>query len=277
MPTQMQTVSDATRIFNTAIYPTGLTSQTAWLGIYQALLWYEPVNWAGYTSLPHIVEANNLRPSNPQRASKWTQPNIWQKRADDIERYLAKQLGCTPGEVEQKIDLLMKLPDYQGLQRQNPLGIAFIGLVKHVLETFVTSEVQYELEVDANTLFPGIQFPGRSTTPRMDILAKCNGIPRAVISAKWSLRHDRMNDITNECPIYKAAYERIYRAGGISLGYYVLTNEYQPARLDKMLSDTCIDGLVHVHKKAVVEVCRLDARLNRMLDLADFVASTDQW
>lgn len=81
MPTQMQTVADAIRIFDTAIYPTGLTPQTAWLGIYQVLLWYEPVNWVGYTSLPHIVEANDLRPSNPERAAKWTQPNAWQVRA----------------------------------------------------------------------------------------------------------------------------------------------------------------------------------------------------
>lgn len=58
MPTREQTVADAIAIFENAEYPLGLTPSTAWLGIYQALLWYEPVNWVGFSDLPHIIDAD---------------------------------------------------------------------------------------------------------------------------------------------------------------------------------------------------------------------------
>jgi len=108
--------------------------------------------------------------------------------------------------------------------------------------------------------------------------AECCDIPRVIISAKWSVRHDRLNDITNECPVYKAAYARIYRqARRDRLLYYVVTNEYDPSRLNKMLDDTCVDGVVHVHKAAVMEVCNLEGRLTRLIDLADFINATSSW
>src|SRR3989304_7868345 len=86
-------------------------------------------------------------------------------------------------------------------------------------------------EVEAATIFPGIAFPGRSTTPSIDVLAVRESIPLAIISAKWSLRHDRVNDITNECPVYKESYNRIHGGRGDRLYYYVLTNEFQSGRL----------------------------------------------
>jgi len=277
MPSREQTVADAIRLFEAAEYPSGLNASTAWLGIYQTLLWYEPVNWVGFTELPHIIEADQLRPSERKKRT-WKKPRAWQRRAQALTEYLGAQLGCPSDNVPQKVDLLMRQPDYAEMQRQNSLGMAFVGLVQHVLERFGSPTVLYEAEVDANAIFPGITFPGRSGAPRIDILAKCDGIPRAIISAKWSVRHDRLNDITNECPVYKAAYERIYRqARREHLLYFVVTNEYAPARLNKMLDDPCIDGVVHIHKKALVEVCELDARLTRLIDLADFVNATSSW
>lgn len=278
MPTREQTVADATRIFENAEYPAGLSSATAWLGIYQTLLWYEPINWLGFSDLPHIIDADKLRPASPAKKRTWTSSNAWQRRAQAIGLYLAGQLGCPVNSVPNKTDLLMKQPDYEGMQRQNTLGIAFVGLVKHVLEKFGSTAVFYETEVEATTIFPGITFPGRSGTPRIDLLAKRSDIPRAIISAKWSVRHDRLSDITNECPVYKAAYERIYRqARRDHLLYYVVTNEYDPSRLNKMLDDTCVDGVVHVHKAAVVDVCGLDERLTRLIDLVDFINATSSW
>lgn len=112
----------------------------------------------------------------------------------------------------------------------------------------------------------------------IDLLASDGDIPQVVISAKWSLRHDRLNDITNECPVYKAAYQRIYRQTRRDrLLYYVVTNEFDPSRLNKVLDDTCVDGVVHVHKAAVTEVCKLDGRVTRLTDLADFVNATSSW
>jgi hypothetical protein len=278
MPTRQQTITDAIQVFENAKYPSGLSATTAWLGIYQTLLWYEPVNWLGLTNLPHIIDADKLRPASRAKRRVWKKENAWQKRAQAIDSFLAEQLGIPIESVPFNTDLLMKQRDYKGMQRQNTLGIAFSGLVKHALEKFGSAAVSYEIEVEATTIFPGITFPGRSVTPRIDVLAKCNDIPRAIISAKWSVRHDRLSDITNECPVYKAAYERIYRqARRERLRYYVVTNEYDPARLTKMLDDTCVDDVVHVHKAAVVEVCKLNTRLTQLKDLEDFINATRSW
>ncbi|MGH8064741.1 MAG: hypothetical protein ACRERE_05770 [Candidatus Entotheonellia bacterium] len=278
MPSREQTVRDAIQIFERADYPSGLTAATAWLGIYQTLLWYEPVNWVGFAQLPHIIDADNLRPSSPVKKRTWTHPKPWQKRAQALTAYLADHLICLASSVPNKTDLLMRHPDYVGMQRQNSLGIAFPGLIQYVLEKFGPTTLSYETETEAATIFPGITFPGRSGTPRIDLLVKRGNIPRVIISAKWSLRHDRMNDITNECPVYRAAYERIYRqVRSERFAYYVITNEYSRGRLKKMLTDSCIDGVVHVHKAAVVAVCQLDGQLANLMDLVDFINVTSKW
>lgn len=278
MTLRSRPVSNAVRVFENAHYPGGLTVNTAWLGIYQTLLWYEPVNWVGFVELPHIIDSDKLRPSRPPGAGAWTAPNVWQQRALAITEYLAQQLQCPVAEVPNKVDLLMKLPLYRGMQRQNILGNGFVQLIAHVLETFGSSGAQYSTEVSAATIFPGVTVPGRSAAPSLDVLVSVGGIPRAVISVKWSLRHDRVGDITNECPVYKAAYNRIHRqtrSGGLL--YYVVTNEYDPARLGKMLSDSCVDGVVHVHRPAVVTVCGLNGRLGQLLDLTDLITAATTW
>jgi hypothetical protein len=275
MPSREQTYADAVRLFTNALYPSGLTVDTAWLGIYQVLLWYEPVNVAGFTSLPHIIDADKLRPS-ASRAARGVAPtksNAWQRRAAAIEQHLASELGVAPPAVESAVDLLLKHPSYLGFQRQNPLGAGFIGLVTHVLRTFGDPAVEYRNEVDATTLFPGISMPGRSERPCIDILALRDGVPRTVVSVKWSIRHDRISDITNECPVYKEAA----RQRGWPLDFYAVTNEFDPARLHKALSDACLNGLIHAHKENVVNVCGANGRLGGMLDLKDLVALTHAW
>lgn len=278
MPSRQQTMADAIRAFEHADYPSGLNALTAWLGIYQVLLWYEPVNWLEFTYLPHIIDADKLRPASPARRQNWSAASAWQRRAQLLNAHLAEQLFCSIDNLPHKTDTLMKQPGYEGLQRQNILGTGFVGLIRHVLEGFGALDLSYETEVEAAAVFPGITVPGRSATPRIDILARRHDIPVAIVSAKWSIRHDRLGDITNECPVYKAAYQRIYRqAQRHGLLYYVVTNEYDPARLNKILDDSCVNGVVHVHKKAVVEICDLDGRLARLTDLASFIRSTSTW
>jgi len=272
MPTKPQTIADAVQIFQATTFPGSLSPQTAWLGFYRALMWYEPVNVVGITSLPHIIDANALRPASPKKVPK--KVNAWQKRALAFEKYLAQAFGCQPPQVAGHVDRLMQLPNYpQGMQRQNSLGIAFAGVVKFVLERLGNSAISYELEVDGTQAFPGVTIHGRSSKPLIDILARKQQRPVAIISTKWSLRLDRINDMTNECPAYKQAASWT----GLSLRYYAATNEFGPTRLHRVLRDPCIDGLVHVHKPAVVNVCGLDGRLSNMLDLADLVSITHKW
>lgn len=276
MPTRQQTIADAIQIFESADYPSGLNPTTAWLGLYQTLLWYEPVNLSGFGYLPHIIDADKLRPSSHRSTRNNATP--WQIRAQAFDTYLATQLECPSSSLPSKTDLLMKHSNYIGMQRQNTLGIAFAGLIKHIVEKFGSKSVIYRTEVEASAVFSGITFPGRSSTPRMDVLIEKDSLPRAIISAKWSVRHDRLNDITNECPVYKSSYERIYRRSGRNrLLFYVMTNEYDPARLSKILDDDCVDGVVHVHKVAVIQVCGLNGRLTRLIDLAEFTEATSSW
>lgn len=276
MPTREQIVADVIHILEHGTYPGELSRKTAWLGIYRALLWYEPVGVHGFEALPHIIDADKLRPSAWRTGE--TRAGAWQRRAKKLEEYVATALACPPEDVRGQLDQLMRLPDYHGHQRQNPLGIAFAGATRHVLERFGNEVLSYNLEVDATLMFPGISMPWRSDKPRIDILVLKGGSfpagnPVAIISTKWSIRHDRINDLKGECPEYKAA--AIKR--NMQIKYYAVTNEFDPARLNRLVTDGCIDGIVHVHKYAVTDVCGLNGRLHEMLDLADLVELTRSW
>jgi hypothetical protein len=250
----------AVSLFQNARYPNGLSGAVSWLGIYQVLLWYEKVNFMNIEALPHIIDADKLRP--PSYRPSQNSVSVWQKRAQAVEQYLASY-----------VDLLMRTPAYQGVQRQNPLGVAFPVLVRHIMQSFGNNAVSYDLEVPAQTIFPGIIVPGRSPNPKIDIVVRNDSHVKAVISCKWSLRHDRLNDISNECPTYKqaASWTRT------KIDYLVITNEYDPARLNKLLDDSCVDALVHVHKPLPTTVCGLNSRLMNMLDLADLLIRSKTW
>lgn len=262
----------AVALFQKAAYSQAFAAQTAWLGIYQVLLWYEPVGVGGISALPHIIDADKLRPPLARAAARRSLLP-WQQRAQAVEQYLAQQLGCHADQVQSYVDQLMRHPAYRGVQRQNPLGIAFPTLVRHTLQTLGNNAVQYDSEIPAQSIFPGIVVPGRSPNPKIDIVVRSQGRLRAIISCKWSLRHDRLNDISNECPTYKqaASWTRT------QINYLVVTNEFDPARLHKLLSDPCVDGLVHVHKPLVTAVCGLDSRLAQMLDLVDLLTRSHAW
>jgi hypothetical protein len=271
MPTRIETLTAVTNIFDSSTFQGGQpAAATAWSGIYQALLWYEPVSTIpGRTGLPHIIDANRL--THPLSAKG--ELRIWQARAVAVEKYMAEQWEADPSGISEMVDKLMKLPPYTGLQRQNIVGSAFAGLVKHALELFGSQSVTYELEVAGDKAFPGVQLPTRTGKPFIDILVRKQGRNRGIISTKWSVRHDRINDLTSECRAYKNAA----RFTDTQIFYYVATNEYDPARVEKPLTDKCIDGVVHVHKPLVTEVSGLDGRLAEFLDLSELIEKSNQW
>jgi hypothetical protein len=254
-------------VFREALERYGNEAAHAWLGVYCALLWYTPTGRADHPRLPHIIDANLLR--RPPTGAL----GGWQKRALRVEQHLAEHMGCAATEVADRVDGLMRHPAYgEDMQRQNPLGLAFIGLVKHVLETYGNRDLAYQSEQPADTVFPGITFPGRSTGASMDVLIRKGDRPRAIVSAKWGVRHDRVNDLTNECPVYKSAALRMRQ----DFAYVVITNEFDPSRLRKLLTDSCIDAVVHVHKPAVVSVLGLNGDLADLWDLTDLIAWTGE-
>ena len=232
--------------------------------------WYEPIaRIPGRTALPHIIDANRL--THPLSAK--SELRVWQARAVAVEKYMAEQWEVDPSGVAGMVDKLMKLAAYAGLQRQNILGSAFAGLIKHTLELFGSQNLTYELEVSGDKAFPGVQLPTRTGEPFIDILVRKEGRNRGIISTKWSIRHDRINDLTSECRAYKNAA----RFTDTQIFYCVATNEYDAARVEKPLTDKCIDGVVHVHKPLVTAVSGLDGRLAELLDLSELIEQSLQW
>ena len=253
--------------FDAASYPAGAANLLeAALGIYQVLLWYDPV-----VGVLHINEANEL------------EKPPWAKRAQLAEDYLATQLGVPQAAIPSMIDRMMKLPRWEKspgvpMQRQNPLGNGLRTLTAEILTRWGGPNLTFAQEEDATQWFPGIQLPGRSTTPKMDVLAIKGSRPRAVISCKWSIRHDRISDPTNECTMYKSA--AIQQQIPL-FEYYVLTNEFSPARLEKVLNQPCVDGLVHVHEPLLSAIGGPKAApvVNhpKFYDLVQFVSATQGW
>lgn len=254
--------------FDKAVYPSGSPSLLeAALGIYQVLLWYDIK-----VGVLHVNEANEL--GKPP----------WKRRAALAEDYLATQLGVSISQLPGLIDLMMKLPrwqkDGQPMQRNNPVGNGLRVLVAEVLSRYgqTATQIVYEQEASATRWFPGIQLPGRSQAPKVDVLAIQAGKPRALISCKWSIRHDRISDPTNECPMYKSAAMQQQIPG---FSYYVLTNEFSTARLEKLLSQPCIDGLIHVHEPLLTTMAGPRAQPvtshPKFYDLVDFVNMTRSW
>ena len=56
-----------------------------------------------------------------------------------------------------------------------------------------------------------------------------------------------------------------------SLKFYAVTNEYDPARLTKVLEDYRIDGLFHVKRALVVDIASVDGRLDGHRDLSELL------
>lgn len=239
-------------------------------GLASIRLWYEPVTkLANRVALPHIIDANRLTCSPTKKGGL----KVWQEHAVAVEEYLATALSIKPNRVASIVDRLMSLPAYAGLQRHNILGSAFAALIKHVLETLGNTVLTYELERGGDTAFPGVQLPTRTGEPFIDILVRKGGRNIGIISTKWSIRHDRINDLTSECRAYKAAGSWTDQ----TIFYHVATNEFDPARTVKLIDDQCIDGVVHVHKPLVTKVCKLDGRLPKLLDLSDLIRQTLSW
>ncbi len=273
MPTRQETYQLVGTLIDQELQRLGGGLADVWKGIYVALLWYQPVG--NGNALPHIIDADKLwRPRFKRANLPDPNPGPWYARAQAVHTYLAQAYGIQPNEVEGHVDRLMTSPDYLGMQRNNALGTGSLGAVVHTLRRFGDANLAHDMEVDATTLFPGINLPGRTTVPAIDIVSRRQGDLVAITSGKWSIRHDRVGDISTECPAYKQGAYRISRQ---RIKYFVVTNEFDPARLTKLLEDDCVDAVVHIHKPLVTQICRLDQRLNDLQDLTEYILSSSSW
>lgn len=266
--------------FENAIYPSGApTLEDAWVGIYQVLLWY---------SVPSLPELQALMPPHGllqvhDLPELWVNAK-WREEAVRREAEIAAALQIPVRDVPPLLDRMMRLPRWAGKQRNNPLGNGFRTLVAHIFRTWGSPEYEFLEEQDATRWFPGVTMPGRSAKPFIDVLGvrRADQRPVAVISCKWGIRHDRISDPTNECVSYRTAMTQQSRQD--EFRYYVVTSESYGQRLDKVMEQPCITGLVHTHLPSVrggltqlMSASRTLGVGRKVHDLAELVAETHRW
>jgi len=204
------------------------TPADIWIAIYCLLLNYEH-------GVPRITDSNRLK------------SGAWRERALQVEQALTEALQCKPPTLEKQLDVLMRELYPPGVQRMNPIGIAFACAIVYLVQCFSPGQYEWKMEAKIGVdVFPNLtSFRRRS----VDIVAFQQGTPStitAVISSKWGIRHDRVRDIQEEADTYKQQVP--------SLKFFVVTNEFDTARLQKVLTYPTIDGVFHVRRDLVWQI-----------------------
>ncbi|MHC1569610.1 MAG: hypothetical protein ACXQTA_01135 [Candidatus Syntropharchaeales archaeon] len=218
MPTREEIMLFIRQVFERWIRST----DDIWVAFYRLLLDYAH-------GVPRITDSNRLR------------KGIWRERALKIERALAEAIGCHLSEVEDNFNFLMRSLYPPGTQRMNPIGIAFACAILYLVQRFGSERYEWKIEARIGVeVFQSLRGLRRRS---VDIVAFHQGDPFAVISSKWGIRHDRVRDLQEEADVYKKEIP--------SLVFLVVTNEFDRARLQKVLTYPTIDGVFHVRRDLV--------------------------
>ncbi len=240
MPTREEIMAFVRQQFDRGVR----TVDDAWLSLYCLLLDY-------IHGVPRITDSNRLT------------HGIWRERAKQVERVLTSAMSRQPIKVSKHLDVFMRTLYPRGTQRMNPIGIAFACSIVYLIQRFSSGKYQWKMEAKIGTeVFPDLSdFRRRS----VDIVAFQKGAPKAVISSKWGIRHDRVRDPQEEADTYKQEVP--------SLMFYVVTNEFDTTRLQKVLGYPSIDGVFHVHRDLVWQAYGGKTNeLENLRDLTDLVA-----
>lgn len=198
------------------------TADDIWVAFYRLLLDYAH-------GVPRITDSNRLK------------RGIWRKRAQQVEQALAAAMHCQAEQVANRLDVFMRHLYPPGTQRMNPIGIAFACAVVHLIQRFSAGSYEWKMEARIGVdVFPNLTGFRRKS---VDIVAFRWSNPFAVISTKWGIRHDRVRDPQEEADTYKREVP--------SLKFLVVTNEFDSARLQKLLTYPTIDGVFHVRRELV--------------------------
>lgn len=236
MPSREEIYEFVRKRFDQWIY----TEDDIWVAMYRLLLDYAH-------GVPRITDANRLK------------RGIWRERAKRVESALAAALNCRAEDVKSYLDVFMRQLYPPGTQRMNPVGIAFACAVVYLIERFAPGK--YRLMMEANIgvdVFPRLTGFRRKS---VDIVAFNQDQLFAVVSSKWGIRHDRVRDPQEEADRYKREAP--------SLKFFVVTNEFDSARLQKILTYPAIDGVFHVKRDLVWQVYDGPGELADLQDLTD--------
>ena len=224
-------------------------------------------------------DAPVLRESNDYRLTKAGSPNKALSEALLVKEWIAAELDADEDGLCSELGQFFRHPDIAGLQPNNPRGHAFRSLVAETLARFGDPELTVREEVPPRDLFPGHDFGNRSTDARIDIVVQRGPRIVALITTRWTYRHDRV-DIIDEARAYMPAAHGQNR----DCRFYGVTAEFATARLKKVISETgpvmrnaAIDRLVHLNPELPGELIGRNGDLREMWSLQEMVDDSHNW
>jgi hypothetical protein len=262
----------------------GWSKAEAWRGIAILLLSCDVWDGGAYQRLsslrnhvgvPDVVvyrERNDFK-------SPGGRPNATVRRAMQLSAYLASELGLDQAQLCDSIGAFYRSPVISEMQPNNIVGHAFRSICVEILKMYGDPSVTYEEEVDPYGMFPGYSFATRSKDAKLDIMGFRNGIPVALISARWRFRHDRV-DVPEEMLAYGPAARRTNPRCAL----YGLVGEFSPVRLEKILAHSppaarnpILDATVHFAPDLISNGLSENGRLRELRSLEWLVDQTFSW
>ncbi|MDE0133116.1 MAG: hypothetical protein OXQ32_12775 [bacterium] len=263
-------------MFRDLLVKRGWELNKAWLAIAVLLMTCEiwrDGRWRAFHDAPV------LRESNDYGLTKAGAPNRALKDAFLVRQQLSHELDIDPTTVCHELGRYFQHPAIIGLQPNNPRGHAFRSLVAETVAHFGDRGLDVIEEESPHTLFPGYAFGSRSRDARIDIAVKRDGRPVALITTRWTYRHDRV-DIIEEA----LAYVHAARAVNNNCRFFGVTSEFGTARLKKVLyqtepltSNAAINRLVHLNPKLPGPLISRNGVLRAMWSLEQMVHDSYNW
>src|SRR5579884_647515 len=247
-------------------------TNTAWRGIAILLLSCEVWDHGWQAFHNSIV----YRERNDFQALKKGGLNIVLQRADKLSDFLANELGVPRTALCQTIAMYWHQPSIAVYQPHNLVGHAFRSLIVAILQRFGDPGISYSEEVNPYDEFPGFDFTTRSKKAKLDIVARRGTKTVALMSARWRIRHDRV-DVVEEALAYAAPAHR----HNPDCRLYAIVGEFAPDRLDKILANcpplhphAPLNATVHFEPRLITEGLGENGRLKFLRSLAWLIGET---
>ena len=248
----------------------------SWLAISQLLMsceiWRQGI-WGHLRDVPVLVESNNYTLKQDGTPGKTIAD------AMRVKERLARELGVELDDLCGQIGQFWRHDNIRALQPNNLRGHAFRSMVAETLSRFGDRALNIEEEVSPLTLFPGHQFGNRSKNPRIDIVVRRGNRVVALMSARWTYRHDRV-DLIDEA----VAYMHAARPANPQCRFFGVTADFMPARLKKVIEQTspimrnaAIERLVHLNPELPGALLGNNGGLAGMWSLRDMVRDSANW
>ena len=247
----------------------------AWLAIAVLLMtceiWRD--EWRAFHDAPVLQESNNYR------LTKSGNPNKALSEALLVKEWIAAELDADPDSLCAELGQFLRHPEIVDFQPHNLRGHAFRSLVAETLARFGDPELEVSEEVSPRALFPGYDFVDRSEAARIDIVAQRGPRVVALITTRWTYRHDRV-DIIDEA----LAYVPSARRQNSNCRFFGVTAEFVTARLKKVIDQTApmrrnaaINRLVHLNPDLPGELLGRNGDLRMMWSLEQMVRDSFGW